>query len=364
MKREEELMTKLAFIADRYREVEKSVGDPEVVSNPRRYRDLMREYKKLEPLVEIYTQLTAWETDWDQCQDWLVGGDAEFVALAKEEIPSIQDKLEQGYAESRLLLLPRDEADDRPVMMELRAGTGGDEAALFAGDLFRMYQRYAESKGWKVQVVNVNEGTAGGFKEIIARVEGVGVYGLLKFESGVHRVQRVPETESQGRVHTSAATVAIMPVAEEVDVSLDLSDVRRDTYRASGAGGQHVNKTESAVRLTHLPTGVVVECQDGRSQHQNYEHALEVLRSRLFEREREKQHAEQAQTRKTLVSSGDRSAKIRTYNFPQGRVTDHRIHFTSHALPSILGGDLQGVIDALHQAEQAELLAAQTSENS
>ncbi len=357
-------MTKLAFIADRYREVEKSVGDPEVVSDPMRYRDLMREYKKLEPLVETYAQLLAWETDWGQCQDWLIGDDAEFSALAKEEMPIIQEKLEKGYAESRLMLLPRDEADDRPVMMELRAGTGGDEAALFAGDLFRMYQRFVESKGWKVKIVNVNEGSAGGFKEIIARIEGEGVYGVLKFESGVHRVQRVPETESQGRVHTSAATVAIMPVAEEVDIALDLSDVRRDTYRASGAGGQHVNKTESAVRLTHLPTGVVVECQDGRSQHQNYDHALEVLRSRLFEREREKRQAEQAQTRKTLVSSGDRSAKIRTYNFPQGRVTDHRIHFTSHALPAILGGDLQGVIDALHQAEQAELLAAQTTESS
>jgi peptide chain release factor 1 len=363
MKREEELMTKLAFIAERYREVEKSVGDPEVISNPARYRDLMREYKKLEPLVDVFVALTSLESEWNQCKEWLESEDKEFVALAKEELPSILSRLEKGYEESRLMLLPRDEADDRPVMMELRAGTGGDEAALFAGDLFRMYSRFSESQGWKVQIVNVNEGTAGGFKEIIARIEGEGVYGRLKFESGVHRVQRVPETESQGRVHTSAATVAIMPVAEKVDVTLDLSDVRRDTYRASGAGGQHVNKTESAVRLTHLPSGVVVECQDGRSQHQNYEHALEVLRTRLFERERERQRADQALTRKTLVSSGDRSAKIRTYNFSQGRVTDHRIHFTSHALPAILGGDLQGVIDALHLAEQTELLAAQSTEN-
>ena len=204
-------MTKLAFIVDRYREVEKSVGDPEVVSNPTRYRDLMREYKKLTPLVEIHQTLTAWESDWNQCQEWILNGDSDFVALAKEEMPQIQDKLEKGYAASRLMLLPRDEADDRPVMMELRAGTGGDEAALFAGDLYRMYSRFAESKGWKVQLVNANEGTAGGYKEIIARVEGEGVYGWLKFESGVHRVQRVPETESQGRVHTSAATVAIMP---------------------------------------------------------------------------------------------------------------------------------------------------------
>ena len=356
-------MTKLAFISDRFREVEKSVGDPEVISDPVRYRELMREYKRLGPLVRTFTELSSLETDWVQCTEWLESDESDFVALAKEELPDILSKLEKGYEEARLMLLPRDEADDRPVMIELRAGTGGDEAALFAGDLFRMYSRFSESKGWKVQVVNVNEGTAGGFKEIIARIEGEGVYGRLKFESGVHRVQRVPETESQGRVHTSAATVAIMPVAEKVDVTLDLSDVRRDTYRASGAGGQHVNKTESAVRLTHIPSGVVVECQDGRSQHQNYEHALEVLRTRLFERERERQRAEQALTRKTLVSSGDRSAKIRTYNFSQGRVTDHRIHFTSHALPSILGGDLQGVIDALHLAEQTELLAAQSIEN-
>jgi peptide chain release factor 1 len=244
-------------------------------------------------------------------------------------------------------------------MIEFRAGTGGDEAAIFAGDLFRMYQKHCTEKGWTWSLVSANEGTAGGFKEVVARVEGEGVYGWLKFESGVHRVQRVPNTESQGRVHTSAATVAVLPVAEAVDVDLNVSDIRRDTFRASGAGGQHVNKTESAVRLTHGPSGIVVECQDGRSQHQNYEHALEVLRTRLFERERERIAADQAQKRKSLVSTGDRSAKIRTYNFPQGRVTDHRIHFTSHALPAILGGDLTQVIEALRMAEQAELLASQ-----
>ena len=275
-------------------------------------------------------------------------------------MPEIKAKLEAGFEEARILLLPKDEVDDRPVMMEFRAGTGGDEAAIFAGDLYRMYQRHCEGKGWRWNLVNANEGTAGGFKEITVRVEGEGVYGWLKFESGVHRVQRVPETESQGRVHTSAATVAVLPVAEDVDVQLDLTDVRRDTYRASGAGGQHVNKTESAVRLTHEPTGIVVECQDGRSQHQNYEHALEVLRTRLFERERERQIAERAEQRKSLVSTGDRSAKIRTYNYPQGRVTDHRIGFTSHALNAIMGGDLEAVIDALRLAEQAELLAAQS----
>jgi peptide chain release factor 1 len=254
------------------------------------------------------------------------------------------------------MLLPRDETDDRDVVLEVRAGTGGDEAALFAGELLRMYIRHIESKGWTHTFVSSSEGTSGGVKEAVVNLSGDGVYGWLKFESGVHRVQRVPSTESQGRVHTSAATVAILPVAEEVDVELKVSDLRRDTYRASGAGGQHVNKTESAVRLTHLPTGLVVECQDGRSQHKNLEHAMSVMRTRLFEQERQKQDSERSESRKQLVSSGDRSAKIRTYNFPQGRVTDHRIGFTSHALTTILDGDLTEVIEALHLAEKAELL--------
>lgn len=353
-------MQKLASISDRFQEVEKQVGDPEVIADQRRYRDLMREYKRLGPIVDHFNQLTAWRADRDQAEEWAAGDDADFKELAEIELPEIKSKLATGLEEARILLLPKDEVDDRPVMMEFRAGTGGDEAAIFAGDLYRMYQRHCEGKGWRWELVNANEGTAGGFKEITVRVEGEGVYGWLKYESGVHRVQRVPETESQGRVHTSAATVAVLPVAEDVDVQLDLTDVRRDTYRASGAGGQHVNKTESAVRLTHEPTGIVVECQDGRSQHQNYEHALEVLRTRLFEREREKQISEQAEKRKSLVSTGDRSAKIRTYNYPQGRVTDHRIQFTSHALTAIMGGDLEAVISALRLAEQAELLAAQT----
>ena len=353
-------MQKLASISDRFQEVEKQVGDPEVIADQRKYRDLMREYKHLGPIVDHFNQLSAWRADRDQAEEWAEGDDADFKELAEIELPEIKSKLEAGLEEACILLLPKDEVDDRPVMMEFRAGTGGDEAAIFAGDLYRMYQRHCEGKGWRWELVNANEGTAGGFKEITVRVEGEGVYGWLKYESGVHRVQRVPETESQGRVHTSAATVAVLPVAEDVDVKLDLTDVRRDTYRASGAGGQHVNKTESAVRLTHEPTGIVVECQDGRSQHQNYEHALEVLRTRLFEREREKQISEQAEQRKSLVSTGDRSAKIRTYNYPQGRVTDHRIQFTSHALTAIMGGDLEAVINALRLAEQAELLAAQT----
>ena len=360
MKKEEALLQKLASIADRFQEVEKLVGDPEVIANQTRYRELMREYKHLGPIVAHYRQLLAWESDRQQAESWTKGDDPDFREMGAAELPVLQEQLQRGFDEARILLLPKDEVDDRPVMMEFRGGTGGDEAAIFAGDLYRMYQRHCESKGWRWSLVNANEGTAGGFKEATVRVEGEGVYGWLKFESGVHRVQRVPETESQGRVHTSAATVAVLPVAEDVDVELDLSVVRRDTYRASGAGGQHVNKTESAVRLTHEPTGIVVECQDGRSQHQNYEHALEVLRTRLFERERERQIAEQAAARKSLVSTGDRSAKIRTYNYPQGRVTDHRIGFTSHALTAIIGGDLDAVIEALRLAEQAELLAAQT----
>ena len=359
MKREEALMQKLASISDRFHEVEKLVGDPDVIKDARRYRDLMREYKRLGQIVTHHRLLVSLETELTQAEEWLAGDDLEFRELAQEEAPELVRRLAEAYEAGKIILLPRDEVDDRPVMIEFRAGTGGDEAALFAGDLFRMYQKHCEQKGWSWSMVNANEGTAGGFKEAVARVEGDGVYGWLKFESGVHRVQRVPDTESQGRVHTSAATVAVLPVAEDVDVDLNVTDIRRDTFRASGAGGQHVNKTESAVRLTHGPSGIVVECQDGRSQHQNYERALEVLRTRLFERERERIAADQAEKRKSLVSTGDRSAKIRTYNFPQGRVTDHRIHFTSHALPAILGGELTAVIEALRMAEQAELLAAQ-----
>jgi peptide chain release factor 1 len=352
----EELLTKLEAIGDRFREVEKSIGDPDLISDNNAYRDAMREYRRLEPIADHAKQFRgAWQ-DLVQAKEWASSEDEEFRQMGREEVPIIQEKLEVLCQQAREMLLPRDEADDRDVMLELRAGTGGDEAAIFAGELLRMYIRHIESKGWKHTFVSSSEGTVGGFKEAVVRLSGDGCYGWLKFESGVHRVQRVPATESQGRVHTSAATVAILPVAEEVDVELKTSDLRRDTYRASGAGGQHVNKTESAVRLTHLPTGIVVECQDGRSQHKNLEHAMEVMRTRLFEMERNKQEQEQSENRKQLVSTGDRSAKIRTYNFPQGRVTDHRIGFTSHALPAILAGDLNEVIEALHLAEKAELL--------
>lgn len=352
----EALLAKLASVKDRFHEVEKSVGDPDVIADQTRYRDLMREYRRLEPIVLHADGMRRLHEDLTQAQEWLKEGDADYRELAREELPVLEEQLRASFEAGRIMLLPRDAADDRSAMLEVRAGTGGDEAALFAGEVYRMYVRYAEQQGWRLEFISAQEGTVGGFKEVVARLDGDGVYGRLKFESGVHRVQRVPETESQGRVHTSAATVAILPVAEEVDVELNLADVRRDTFRASGAGGQHVNKTESAVRLTHLPSGIVVECQDGRSQHANYDHALEVLRTRLFEAERDRQRSAQAAERKSLVSTGDRSAKIRTYNFPQGRVTDHRIGLTLHALPAILGGELDPLLDALHLAEQTELL--------
>lgn len=356
------LLRQLAAIADRFGELGKRITDPEVVSDPKRYAEMMRDYKRLEPIVQHYRTWQALNSGLEEAASMMNSNDPEMAAMAKDEFSHLEIQLPKLRADAQLLLLPRDEADDRSVVLEIRAGTGGDEAALFAGDLYRMYGRYAESKGWGFSLVDAHEGTVGGYKEIIARIEGEGAYGIMKFESGVHRVQRVPETESQGRVHTSAATVAVLPVAEAVDVEVDMKDVRRDTFRSSGAGGQHVNKTESAVRLTHLPSGIVVECQDGRSQHANFDRALEVLRSRLFEVARNEQQEAQAAARKSLVSTGDRSAKIRTYNFPQGRVTDHRIGLTLHALSAILGGDVGTITAALQQAEQAELLRSTFSE--
>ncbi len=352
----EELLSKLEAINLRFQEVEKSIGDPDLIADQKAYRDAMREYRRLEPISEHARSFRGVWDDLQQAKEWASSEEEDFRQMGREEVPVLQERLEELSQIAREMLLPRDEADDRDVVLEVRAGTGGDEAAIFAGDLLRMYLRHIESKGWKHEFVSSSEGTIGGFKEAVVRLSGDGVYGWLKFESGVHRVQRVPATESQGRVHTSAATVAILPVAEEVDVELNPSDLRRDTFRASGAGGQHVNKTESAVRLTHIPTGIVVECQDGRSQHANLEHAMEVMRTKLFEQERAKQEEERSESRKQLVSTGDRSAKIRTYNYPQGRVTDHRIGFTSHALPSIIGGDLTEIIEALHLAEKTELL--------
>lgn len=349
-------VAKLQAIADRYSEVEKRVSDPEVAGDMALFKPLMMEHRRLQPMASQAKLLVEWLGNWDEAQDWSKSEDDEMRAMGRMEMERLSELLEKGVEEAKWMLLPHDTADDRDAILEVRAGTGGDEAALFAGDLVRMYLKHAETKGWKFEWVSASEGTVGGFKEAVLRLEGEGVFGWLKFERGVHRVQRVPETESQGRVHTSAATVAVLPLAGEVDVQLDLNDVRKDTFRASGAGGQHVNKTESAVRLTHVPTGTVVECQDGRSQHQNYERALEVLRSRLFDAARETADAERAAERKSQVSTGDRSAKIRTYNFPQGRVTDHRIGLTLHALPSILAGDLNGLVEALHMADRADRL--------
>lgn len=352
-----QLFDRLSAIEDRYREVSMLIVDPAVISDNKRYPVLMREYKELGKIIGLSTGYRKVVVDIKSAKEMLRDeSDLEMKAFAREELELLEARETELREEVRMALIPKDPNDTRDVIVEIRAGTGGDEASLFAGDLFRMYSKYIENKGWSYEIANVNEGTAGGFKEITFSVSGEEVYGTLKYESGVHRVQRVPATESQGRVHTSAATVAVLPEADEVDVDLNMADVRRDTYRSSGAGGQHVNKTESAIRLTHLPTGVVVECQDGRSQHKNYEKALSVLRTRLYELELAKAEQERAAERKTLVSTGDRSAKIRTYNYPQGRVTDHRVNLTLYNLQTVLDGDLDTVIEPLRMAENAEKL--------
>lgn len=355
----DDLIKKLSAIHDRFLEVGKSIVDPEIITDQKRYTVLMREYKELEKLVEVYKEYKNVVDNIASSKEVIAEEeDPELKEMAKEELDALLPRQDEMREEIKVMLIPKDPEDTKDVIVEIRAGAGGDEASIFAGDLFRMYNKYCENKGWKFEVLGVNEGTAGGYKEISFSVSGEEVYGILKYESGVHRVQRVPATESQGRVHTSAATVAVLPEADEVDVELNMTDVKKDTYRSSGAGGQHVNKTESAVRLTHLPTGVVVECQEGRSQHKNYEKALTVLRSRLYEKELQKKEAERAAERKSLVSTGDRSAKIRTYNYPQGRVTDHRINLTLYNLQNIVDGEIQEIIDALKLAENAEKLQA------
>ena len=353
------LLDKLLAISDRYREVSQLVVDPEVIADQKRYAKLMKEYKDLGEIDKVYHEYKSVVDNIASSKEVIeTEDDAEFKEMAREELQTLSERKLEMEDDIKILLIPKDPEDQKNVIVEIRSGTGGDEASIFAGDLFRMYSKFIETKGWKMEVANANEGTAGGFKEVVFSVSGEDVYGELKYESGVHRVQRVPATESQGRVHTSAATVAILPEADEVDVELNMADVKKDTYRASGAGGQHVNKTESAVRLTHLPTGIVVECQDGRSQHKNYEKALQVLRTRMYEQELQKVQAARAAERKTLVSTGDRSAKIRTYNWPQGRVTDHRINLTLYNLNNIIGGEVQEIIDALKMAENAEKLKA------
>lgn len=352
-----DLLQKLEAIHYRFIEVGKMIVDPDIIANMDRYVKLNKEYKELEEIDTIYLEYKNLLDNIRSSRELLaVEADPEMKQMAKDEIETLEDKKPALEDSIKLLLIPKDPEDDKDAIMELRAGTGGDEACIFVEDCFRMYTMFFKEAGYQYEVINTSEGTVKGYKEITISITGAGVYGTLKFESGVHRVQRVPETESQGRVHTSAITIAVLPEAEEVDFELNMGDVRRDTFRASGAGGQHVNKTESAIRLTHLPTGMVVECQDGRSQHKNLEKAISVLRSRLYQMELDRLHDERAEHRKTLVSSGDRSAKIRTYNYPQGRITDHRINKTIYNLSSFMNGDIREMIDSLKMAENAEKL--------
>jgi peptide chain release factor 1 len=355
----EKLLGKLQAIKDRWDEVAKQIVDPAIIADMSKYAKLMKEYKDLEIIVDAYKEYKNIIDNIASSKEVLKNEtDEDFKEMAKAEINELTPRKQELEDEIKVLLIPKDPYDNKDVIVELRAGTGGDEASIFCGDLFRMYSKYIETKGWSMELVNANEGTAGGYKEISFSISGAEVYGTMKYESGVHRVQRVPDTESQGRVHTSAATVVVMPEADEIEFNLDMKDVKKDTFRSSGAGGQHVNKTESAVRLTHLPTNTVVECQDGRSQIKNYEQALKVLKARLYEVEVVKAEKERAAERKSQVSTGDRSAKIRTYNYPQGRVTDHRIGLTLYNLDAIINGAIQEIIDALKVAENAEKLQA------
>lgn len=354
-----DLLGRLEEIKIRFDEVGKELMNPDVVSDLKRYTELNRELTQLRSIVEAYKDLKDLLSNIENNKEIIASeDDPELKEMAQMELDELLPKADPMQEDIKLMLVPPDPEDNKNVIVEIRAGTGGDEASIFAGDLYRMYQRFAEKRGWRLEVANTNEGTSGGFKEVSFSLAGDSVYATMKYESGVHRVQRVPQTESQGRVHTSAATVVVMPEAEEVDVDLNMGDVKKDTFRASGAGGQHINKTESAVRLTHIPTGMVVECQDGRSQHKNYAKALTVLRTRLYEKELKKHLDEIASKRKTLVSTGDRSAKIRTYNFPQGRITDHRITMTIYSLPAFMDGDIIGIIDGLKMAENMEKLKA------
>jgi len=350
---------RLERTVERFEEVGALLADPGVIGRQNQFRELSMEYSRLEPVVQRFREFTRLEEELRTTEEMVAGSDVEMRDLAADEAIELQRQIEAEGAELTRLLIPKDPRDDSNIFLEIRAGTGGDEAAIFAGDLFRMYARHAERQGWKVEVLSESAGEHGGYKEIISRIVGRGAYSQLKFESGAHRVQRVPATESQGRIHTSACTVAILPELEEIeDLPINPADLRVDTFRASGAGGQHVNKTDSAIRITHLPTGVVVECQDERSQHKNRSRAMSLLRARLLEAQRQKQTAQQAQDRKLQVGTGDRSERIRTYNYPQGRVTDHRINLTLYQLPSIMEGALDDVIAPLQQEWQAEQLAS------
>src|SRR6201996_2205289 len=351
---------KLERLDERFEEISRLLSDPGVISRQNEFRELSMEYARLGPLIERYRRFIALEADAAIAQEMAADKDPDTHEMGEEEIKGLAPRILAEELELQRLLIPKDPHDDSNIFLEVRAGTGGDEAAIFAGDLFRMYTRYAESKGWGVEVLSESPGEHGGYKEIISRIIGRGAFSVLKFESGTHRVQRVPATEAQGRIHTSACTVAILPELDEVEeVDLNPADLRIDTFRSSGAGGQHVNKTDSAIRITHLPTGIVVECQDERSQHKNRSRAMALLKARLLAAEQEKQQSEQAQSRRLQVGSGDRSERIRTYNFPQGRVTDHRINLTLYQLQKVMDGDLDELLNALQQEYQAEQLAAE-----
>ena len=352
------IRTKLESLNERYDEIAHLLADPAVIGDQNQFRELSKEYARLEHLARDFRAYLALEEDRKTAEELISEADPEMKALGREELNRLDEQQAELERSLELHLIPRDPGDEGNLYLEIRAGTGGDEAAIFAGDLFRMYSRYAEQHRWQIEVLSASEGEHGGYKEIISRVVGKGAYAKLKFESGAHRVQRVPETESQGRIHTSACTVAVLPELDEVEeIEVNPSDVRTDTYRASGAGGQHVNKTDSAVRLTHLPTGIVVECQDERSQHKNRARALSLLKAKLLDGERSRQEVEQAERRKSLVGSGDRSERIRTYNYPQGRVTDHRINLTLYKLNDIIQGDLDQVVEPLTREYQAEQLS-------
>jgi peptide chain release factor 1 len=351
---------KLEKLDERFEEISRLLSDPGVIARQNQFRELSMEYAKLGPLIDRYRRFIGLEGDAAIAQEMAADKDPDTQTMGAEEIKALAPRILAEELELQRLLVPKDPHDDSNIFLEVRAGTGGDEAAIFAGDLFRMYTRYAESKGWGVEVLSESPGEHGGYKEIISRIIGRGAFSLLKFESGTHRVQRVPATEAQGRIHTSACTVAILPELDEVEaVEINPADLRIDTFRSSGAGGQHVNKTDSAIRITHLPTGLVVECQDERSQHKNRSRAMSLLKSRLLTAEREKQQSAQAQSRKLQVGSGDRSERIRTYNFPQGRVTDHRINLTLYKLDDVMNGHIDELIGALNQEYQAEELAHQ-----
>ncbi len=352
------IKAKLEGLQERHEEIAALLGDPDTIADQNRFRDLSREYSQLEPVVKAYNDYMTTTDDLESAREMANDSDPEMRDMAKEEVTRAENTLEELDVELQKLLLPTDPRDANNVFLEIRAGTGGDEAAIFAGDLFKMYSRYADTQGWQVELITEREGEHGGYKEIVARLIGNGVFSKLKFESGAHRVQRVPETESKGRVHTSAATVAILPEVEQVaEIEINPADLRVDTFRASGAGGQHINKTDSAIRLTHIPTGLVVECQDQRSQHKNRARAMSLLQARLMNDEIEKRQAAETETRRLQVGSGDRSERIRTYNFPDGRVTDHRINLTLYKLNEILNGSMEQVVDPLLAEHQADLLA-------